>query len=287
MSLDYRIRTLVNDDMPAMHIAFQKAFSDYKVSFKMDYATFSRRFKYKLNIQFDLSVGIFHRQEMVAFIFHALNQYHGELTLYNGGTGVIPAHRGKQLVQSMYDFILPIAQQNKVTSNVLEVLTDNHRAIKAYEKVGFKKVQTFRCFKSSHLHFKHINKEVVVKNQRLFDPAKYQYFMLNTPSFQDSNEHLIYNADHETTLEAMDNKEIVGYIIFQKTTGRISQLAVKEDRQHEGIGSRLITECKLLSSEAPSLTLINLPAKAEKTYHYLLNRGFENQIDQYEMKLSL
>jgi len=286
MVRSYSIRTLSIEDMSAMYVAFLEAFSDYKVSFKMDKPTFDRRFLNKLNISFDLSVGVFHESKLVGFIFHAVNYYQGIKVLYNGGTGVLIEHRGKKLVQEMYQFILPIAKNFDIRSSVLEVLTDNEKAIKAYQNVGFQKRNTFLCFKSTGLQFHHVNEEVSIVKPRTFDPEKYKYFNHATPSFQDTNEHLANNASYETILEARLSKEIVGYIIFQKSSGRISQLAVKKEFQFKGIGTKLLLSCSQLIGLNKSMTLINLSAEDHITCQFLLNRGFENQINQYEMTLS-
>ncbi|MGB3466903.1 MAG: GNAT family N-acetyltransferase, partial [Cyclobacteriaceae bacterium] len=89
---------------------------------------------------------------------------------------------------------------------------------------------------------------------------------------------------NETILEAISEGKNVGYIIYHNQNGRISQLAVHKEYQGNGIGSRLIYEANNLLRE-PVMTLINLREEEKQTAKFLENRGFVNEVDQYEMTL--
>lgn len=282
----YKIRSLEPGDIPQMHTAFLSGFSDYKVPFKLSREAFIKKFVEKLHLDFELSTGIFHEHQLVGFIFHAVNQYYGKKTLYNGGTGVVPEHRGNKLVKEMYQHILPEVKERGIEQSVLEVLSDNEKAIKAYTSVGFEKGALVRCFKASTLSHEHANDSVVIRTQRKFQPSVYGYMGQALPSFQDVNEHIIYDRANETILEAVMDDKVVGYIIFHSTSGRISQLAVDRDYQNQGIGSRLLREASWLSKQQP-MTILNLRAEELETAEFLLNRGFINEVDQYEMVLTL
>ncbi|MEL6561376.1 MAG: GNAT family N-acetyltransferase [Bacteroidota bacterium] len=284
MSLTYHIRSLTVEDIPQMHAGFLKGFSDYKIQFKLNRETFIKKFVEKLHLDFDLSVGIFYEKELIAFIFHSVNDYQGKRVLYNGGTGVSPQHRGKRLVKEMYQYILPDARKASITHSILEVLTDNVKAIKAYESVGFQKGALLKCFKATSLSFDHVNDNIGIRTQRIFDPFKYNYFNQALPSFQDVNQQIIYDRNNETVLEAYQGDQLVGYIIFHTESGRISQLAVLKEFQAKGIGSRLLKETYWLLKEK-NITLINLRAEETATASFLEKRGFINEVDQYEMDL--
>ena len=278
----YQIRSLETGDIPAMHNGFLKGFSDYKVPFKLNREAFVKKFVEKLHLDFSLSVGVFHQNELVGFIFHTINTYQGRKTIYNGGTGVSPEHRGNRLVKEMYKHIYPAILESGVDCSVLEVLTDNEKAIKAYLSVGFEKGALLRCFKLNELDTAHANETVVIRPQRKFQPGKYNYMEQALPSFQDVNEHIIHDRANETLLEAKIDEKVVGYIIFHSASGRISQLAVDRSYQNQGIGSRLLREAHWLLKGQP-MTVINLRAEELETAEFLINRGFVNEVDQYEM----
>lgn len=285
MSLTYHIRSLNAEDIPAMHAGFLNGFSDYKVQFKLNREAFIKKFIVKLNIRFELSTGIFHNKELIAFMFHSVNDYQGNRVLYNGGTGVSPQHRGKRLAKEMYDYILPIASNEGLSHSVLEVLMDNTKAIRAYESVGFQKGCVFKCFKASALTFSHVNEDVTIIPQRTFNPGKYNYFDQAVPSFQDVNQQIIFDKDNEIILEAFTGDQLAGYIIYHAETGRISQIAVLKDYQNKGIGSRLLKEANWLLQDK-TMTLINLREEEKATVAFLQKRGFVNEVDQYEMNLT-
>ncbi|MGB3465961.1 MAG: GNAT family N-acetyltransferase, partial [Cyclobacteriaceae bacterium] len=171
-----------------MHTGFLNGFSDYKVQFKLNREEFIKKFVIKLNIDFELSVGIFHQTELVAFIFHSVNKYENRTVLYNGGTGVAPAHRGKRLAKEMYEFVLPLARKRGLKHSVLEVLTNNEKAIRAYESVGFRKGAILKCFKTLLPQFSTINRQVMIVPQRVFNPGKFNYMGQSYPSYQDTNQ---------------------------------------------------------------------------------------------------
>lgn len=284
MSLTYHIRSLTTEDIPQMHSGFLKGFSDYKMQFNLGRKAFISKFVEKLHLDFDLSVGIFYEKELISFIFHSINDYQGNKVLYNGGTGVSPQHRGKRLVKEMYQYILPVANEAGIRHSVLEVLTDNIKAIKAYESVGFKKGVLLKCFKTKSLLLDRVNEDITISLQRNFDPFKYNYFDQALPTYQDVNQQIIFDKNNETILEAYLEEQLVGYIIFHSESGRISQMAVLKEFQNRGIGSRLLKETNWLLKEK-SMTLINLRAEETATASFLENRGFVNEVDQYEMDL--
>lgn len=280
----YNIRSLTPEDIPEMHSGFSDAFSDYKMRFKLNREDFISKFIVKLHIDWELSAGVFYEGKLVAFIFHSVNEYEGREVLYNGGTGIVPAHRGKKLVKEMYRYALPAAEKRGLRYSVLEVLDSNEKAIRAYESVGFRKGAKFKCFKTPLPGFSHINRKVMIVPQRVFQPRQYQYMGQAMPSFQDTSQQIIFDHENETILEAIAGGKTVGYIIYHNKTGRISQIAVAKDSQGKGIGSRLLFEANNLLRE-PVMTLINLRESEKNTARFLENRGFVNEVDQYEMTL--
>ena len=130
-----------------MHRSFLEAFRDYAVPYSLTLDEFVRKMKHKVHISFAHSYGAFSNEKLVAFIFHSLGPYEGLKMAYNGGTGVVPGHRGHHLPHRLYDHILPVMQRDGLERCVLEVLTENKTALSIYEKVGFRKTKEFLCFK--------------------------------------------------------------------------------------------------------------------------------------------
>ena len=280
---NYTIRTLEREDLDQMYSTFLEAFSDYQINFNLSKEQFDRRFLQKLNINFDLSVGAFFEGKLVGFVFHAVNQYRSETMLYNGGTGVIPKHRGHGLVAKMYQLIKSSMIENRIERSVLEVITKNEKAIKAYEKVGFEALRVFKCFKLTKKLTERLNPSILINKKE--KPVFNDYLNLvdYEPSFIDTFPQL-ENNPNELVLEAYTDNQLAGFIVFQPLLGRISQLGVDKKLRKQGIGYSLIKETQELSNNR-QLTLLNVDEEEFDMINFLTNRGFENQIDQYEMFL--
>ena len=228
---------------------------------------------------------------MVAFILHSIGTYNGEKTAYNGGTGVIPSFRKRQLVYKLYDLLLPNLQMHGVARCVLEVLNKNESAIKVYDKIGFKKARTLYSFK--------------LKKGLLKKPTEPQFFQLIptsevneiknacdlscndfNPSFM-GVQLLERPRDFGVTcVMAHLDARCVGYILFQPQTGRINHIIVDKAYRNKGIGKNLLyfayNRCK-----NRHLIIYNIDSKAEAAIFFLRKLGFESHLVQYEMDLVL
>ncbi|MBL6446214.1 GNAT family N-acetyltransferase [Fulvivirga sp. 29W222] len=285
---ELRIRSLKPVDLTDMYITFLDSFSDYKVPFRLTKEQFVRKFVEKLKIDFSLSAGAYVDNSLVGFVFTAVNYYEGKLTAYNGGTGVRPANRGKKLTIRMYDYLIPRFRERRIKQCVLEVLTENDRAIKAYRSIGFRETKYFRCFKfdSKYLKVKHpeIGLEIFEVKQPNWD--MYERFADQAPSFLDSSLMINDNLASETIVEAYYEGKCVGYAIYQPAFGRISQVGVAPEVRGKGVGSSLIKYIQDTSKQK-ILTVINIQREAENTINFFQTLGFKNQLNQYEMIMPL
>jgi ribosomal protein S18 acetylase RimI-like enzyme len=283
----YEIRSLQPNDLRQMHRSFLEAFSGYPVPMQLSYSLFEKRILGKLNIRFDLSFGVFSGQKLVGFIFHSLNNYKGVATIYNGGTGVIPGHRGHRLTRQLYR-----AFQEKALLQakrcLLEVITVNQVAIKVYEEIGFRKVGFYNCYKLNRplIPVELNQKEFRISGGSFSRKDLYRKLDSLETSFSDTFDQLVYNIASETFVECVCNDKVVGYIVFQAESGRITRIAVDTGFRRRHIGSRLLYEAYVQSGRK-NLTAINIPETAREIAGFLLNAGFENQVDQWEMELTL
>lgn len=271
----------------ALYRGFIKAFSEYKVPFLISPEDFIIRFNHKLNVYKNLSVIALDQQDEVeGFIFHTLNNYKEIPTLYNGGTGVISDKRNSGLGVKMYEYIMPELLNTIADRIILEVVTTNDPALALYRKLGFTYLRTFKCFKAKKFRAKHSNQEVVIMRNTDWDPDSYLDFQDFEASFIDNNQQVGFNIKNEMLLEAFLHNQCVGYAIFQPRLGRITQMGVHRKHRGQGVGSRLMQEMHTYS-EKKEMTILNIPEEAEDLILFLEGQGFVNEIDQYEMELSL
>lgn len=264
------------------------AFSDYPIPFEMSREGFVKKFIQKLNLSFNLSAGAFDGTSLVGFIFMTLEDYEGIYTAYNGGTGVLPEYRGRGITSTLFQYLKPRILLANAKMCILEVLTNNIPAIKVYERLEFKKVKILKCYQLLPYHYNPPgpNHMIRITNANKPDWGTYSSFFDFTPSFIDSVKMIDNNLVNESILEAKIKNEIIGYAVYQPNLGRISHFAVSPNYRNKGVGSLLMHEI-YSSSKNKYLTIVNLPEQAAETQHFLTNLGFENQIDQYEMALSL
>ncbi len=278
-------------DLTEMYITFLDAFSDYPIPFKLTKEQFVRKFVQKLKLDFNLSVGAHNYDGSLAgFIFSAINYYEGKLMAYNGGTGVRPNSRGQRLTSQMYDYLFPLLVEKNIKACVLEVLTSNDRAIKAYERIGFEKTKYFKCFvlnkKMETFYAERGLHTIEIVNVKSPNWNLYERFCDYEPSFLDSKRMITDNLANETVVEARQDDICVGFAIYQPAFGRISQIGIDENKRRQGIGKALINYT-LETSLQKKLTIINVNDDSDGTKRFFEHLGFENQIDQYEMILTL
>ena len=270
-------RLLQKEDFKKLYKAFCLVFSNYKVEFNLLLEEFDYRIHKKLNIDYDLSVARFDGDRMIGFLLHTSNLYEGIPTAFNGGTGVIPSFRNQRTGEELYQFLLPKIASKAIERIILEVIDTNDHAIRLYEKTGFSFRRTFLCYK-------------LEKKQRLSLRGNISDGSLDdlddrftdfSPSFIDSREQLM--RGNEKVLIAKKGKLIVGYIIFQPSLGRVSQIAVSRVARREGVGKNLIALAQ--SKSRKSLTIMNVPEDELEVQKFVASCGFENQVTQFEMEL--
>ncbi|MEM1219029.1 MAG: GNAT family N-acetyltransferase [Bacteroidota bacterium] len=122
-----------------------QSFANYYVPIPDDIKYWGRRFR-GARVDRIYSFGALEGRMLVGFIMQGIDQYRGARTVFNTGTGVLPNYRGKALVDRMYEASWPVCQENKVEQCALEVIQENHRAIRVYQRNGFEISRELRSY---------------------------------------------------------------------------------------------------------------------------------------------
>lgn len=273
--MEIEIKTLEGVSENQVRIAFNTAFRTYFLPLQMDEMQFRNKL-YTEDISLDLSVGAFHDGELVAFILQGLREVYGEQVLFNAGTGVIPAFRGRRLTCRLYAFMKSHFQQMRVDRLQLEVITENLPAISAYREAGFQTRRSLRAFKGSLP----IQPAVIIPEEvatDTFEPD--QDFWNFRPSWQFDTPS-VKKHGAVRTLVATKEKLLTGYIQFNPGTRRIFQLAVAPGSRRQGIGSALLGQ---LRSFAEEWSVFNVDPSDHETIAFFEHFGWENFLNQFEM----
>jgi len=267
-----------------LYYCFTRTFTQANAPFKLSYDDFSIRMLEKLGLNGEISGLMLDDEELIGFMLHTRAYFQGIDTIYNGGTGVVSAYRGKGIIQKIYKNLLPNLKGSGAERILLEVITTNLSALKLYEVMGFKKKKLLHCFKGSVPLDYGLN-HLIYREAQDFKLDRFNAFVDFSPSFLDANDRLNTNWKYEKLIESYQGETLIGYIIFQRHLGRVSQLGVRKDYRRQGVGTSLL---KYVQQDCQrSLTLMNVPSKAKGMLQFLIKIGLINNIDQFEMELML
>ncbi|HEX3069183.1 MAG TPA: GNAT family N-acetyltransferase [Thermoanaerobaculia bacterium] len=270
-------RTLTDGDFDAVLEAFSESFSDYVVPFAMT-ADQLREICARRGVRFDLSVGAFDGDRLVAF---TLNGFDGG-TAYDSGTGVVPTHRRQGLARGMMDFIVPHLRAAGAQRYLLEVIQTNTRALRLYESLGFTTTRSLTCWKFENGEV--ANTDVSV---RLIEPDwnVFAFFRDVEPSWQNSDASMIRARAPRIVLGAFDDDLLTGYAIVFPLTHDLAQLAVRRSHRCRGIG--LVLLARAIREAGGNLRALNIDARDEGIAAFLRASGGTLFVEQFEMSRAL
>lgn len=277
------IKTLEGADLKDILTVFNTSFSDYFIPFRLTEGQLrAKMLADKTDLK--LSVGAFENGNLISFILHGFDIINNQRLVYNGGTGVIPERRGAGLAKKMYQFVLPYLIQKGVNRIVLEVISENVKAIKSYENSGFRTTRELVCYKGQ-AQITLINKELEIRNLVKYDWNLLESFWDILPTWQNSKSVLDNLQPINVSLGAYIKNQLVGYVIYNRNNNRIQQIAVHQDFRKMRIASTLIFE--LTKRHEQNLSIINVDKSSKSTNIFLSKIGLKSNLVQLEMELEL
>ncbi len=252
------------------------AFENYFIKMPADINFWRNRFK-GARVDFELCFGVFDGDKLVAFIINGIDQQNGLLTAFNTGTGVLPEYRGKQLVDQMYQHAFPIFKEKGIQKCALEVIQQNDRAIRVYERIGFETKRSLKCF-SGELNDTKTESQLQrvsfleIKNNE--NPNHHFY------SWDNCNEAVLNAGDIYTSYLVLNNEQQkIGHFIINPKNNYIAQLEAAE-----GNFGLLISGIRQVTK---NIRINNVDECRTDFVQNLLHYGLENTIDQYEMEMMI
>lgn len=274
--------------------AFLEAFADYGLSLDEESLWDMLR---RRGVRLDLSFGAFDAGRLVSFIINGIGEHGGRMTAYDTGTGTSPAYRGRGLTDRIFGWSLPVLRAAGVGQYLLEVLCDNHPAVKIYRRQGFETLREFVCFGGRRAEVEvSITRrlEAPVEIRRIsvaeligFGESLLAGFMDYDPSWQNSLDSLRRNEQAFVCFAAFDGEgEPVGFIASEVAYGDISLLAVDRRIRRRGVGSALMAAL-LPEVEFPRLKALNVDSRDVAMQAFLHSCGMAPTVEQFEMLLPL
>jgi ribosomal protein S18 acetylase RimI-like enzyme len=275
--------TLQNTGIATLTASFNEAFSDYVVPLRLTEMQLADKIKSD-SLKLELSVGAFDNDRLVGLIIHGYDMIEGKRVVYNGGTGVVPSYRGRELTARLYQYALPLLKEQNIDKIVLEVITINSVAQKVYESIGFRISRSLNCYKGAI-------RPVEVTNNFVIKPlADYNWGLLQTfwdckPSWQNGITALEQLHMDNVSIGIYDDESLIGYLIFNPKTNRVQQFAVDKRFRNKGAAKQLFSF--IAADYSQDISVINVDDAATATNAFLQHIGLEIHIVQYEMEMDL
>ena len=276
-------RTLEDVSPEALVEAFNESFSEYFVPLNMTQDRLQEKMATE-GIGLNYSVGTFEAGKLCGFILNAVDEYSGSRTAYNGGTGVLPAFRGKNLTKKMYDFILPTLKDARVEKFLLEVISENSAAIKSYKSVGFTITRELDCFKGAVLPKRSVQ-VLEVTELKDIDWPHLQSFWEWQPTWQNGINSVKRAGKNVKIIGIKKSSQTIAYAVYNVAAGRVLQFAVSKDHRRRGFGSLLFSH--IAKDFGHPISLINIDHSATGTLQFLNSIGLNLFLRQYEMEMIL
>lgn len=275
-------KTMEHITFKEAHELFTSGFEGYFMPMKMSLDAFIARFGNE-NLSAALSLVMFDEDRPIGFVLQGIRQVNGEKIAWNGGTGIIPDYRGKKLGTLLMEKALDLLNQQQVNIATLEALSINEPAIKLYEKVGYKVIDT--------LHF--LESEGILS----FDEQLSREFELSRiPALQTVNSSIFpalvpWQVDPSITpktggeaIIAMKNNEVLAACLvrtkqqFGNEAEAVTLFQAFTNNEHSD-GTRALQAALqegLQFNHSIKRTTYNLQDKMKNVLPYLINSGFKN-----------
>lgn len=256
---------------------FLLAFENYYVTMPSDKNYYQQRWK-AAKVDFRFSYGMFDKGKLVGFIIHAVDERQGVLTVFNTGTGVIPAYRGRRIVHSIYQYALQDLYKNGIQKSTLEVITENKRAIRAYESVGFKICKKYMCYAG----------DIKIDKPESFELKEIPLKKVDWKKLP-RQEFYSWDFQKETILEGnysffqvLNNNKSESFFIINIQNNYLAQFGLLND---ENIGwGRLFSAIKNITDK---VKIINIDKRLKERIEYIKSIELKNTVNQYEMELMI
>jgi GNAT superfamily N-acetyltransferase len=258
--------------------AFLRAFEGYFVPLPTDPDYWEDRFRCA-GVNWSLSYGAFDDDELVAFIIHGVGNVHGKLVACNGGTGVLPHYRGRQLVDALYAHALPYLREAGVSACSLEVIEANAAARRVYERIGFHVDHCWKVFKG---RLKVPNAEGTAHT---LVPADLYTTDLGDDRWYswDNRVEALRRSSGRQQLYTLGPDMRAGHVVIAPSTGRIARMSVA-DEQDVDQWIALLTAIAALKAD---VAIVNVHPERLSLLAALAAAGLENTVDQFEMRMAI
>lgn len=267
--------TLERVSLPELTRAYNLGFSDYRLAVAITEEKLqSTNIRYGYNRE--CSVGLFDDNTLVGFVINGLRDGYA----YDSGTAIIPGYRGRGYARLLLEKALSLMNSQGVHTWVLEVLSDNTKAINLYKSIGFTQQRGLNCYQVEASLFKEKETELKLTKDATIPIPQGDCL----PSWQNTEQSII--AGGVPVWNIMVKQEKVGTLCYENSSGSIAQLYIQEEERHKGYAREAIIEAAKLC-KTDQLRFINIDEQYAALNTLLHTMGFQCFAKQLEMTNTL
>ncbi|MBC2582517.1 GNAT family N-acetyltransferase [Clostridium sp. DJ247] len=262
--------------------AFKNGFSDYIIKLEISRDVFISRFFGQEGNNLYQSFIALNAEKPIGLILGSVKMYEGIKTIRCGTLAVVPEYRGKGVSTKLMELHKKEAVKQECKQSILEVITENHRAISFYKKLAYEKVYDLTYYALQD--FSKLNSESRFKIY--INPSSIEELKLVREKIKDihinwqNHIEFIEKSEGQITLGCYINEKLAGIISANKNT-RINFIWVENALRHKNIASNLIV--KVINELKLSKVSIGFSSNSS-IYGFVRHVGFkEHAIKQYEM----
>lgn len=205
---------------------------------------------------------------------------------YGISVGTRPRARRQGLSRRLWQHVAGGLRDRGYAGHVLEVIETNTRAVPLYEGLGFEKMRRIECFKGvapeetrvPGVRFRNV--EIGEANRISAPWREWQ------PTWQNDIAAVQNLRETMAATLAFEGDEPVGFGFFHKPYGQIVQIAVRPDMRRRGIARALIGHwTKAHGTEV--MTVLNIPDTDKASLALFRALGWQNHVNQFEMRAAL
>ena len=142
--------------------AWNDGFQGYDVNVSMDMKQFLARMDMQ-NLSPEHSFIAFDEQKPVGIVLNGLMTIdQGKTVAWNGGTAVAPEYRNKGIGRMLLEASLEMYREENIHLATLEALTQNKKAIRLYESVGYEVVDELLLLRKKEIEMHRVNEELLL-----------------------------------------------------------------------------------------------------------------------------
>lgn len=265
------IRTLRANELPAVHELVLDAFAEYPVPMQPTLAQFESML-IRRGADWTVSFGAFESDRLIGAAIIAIDEWPA---LHTGAYALLTAVRqgwqGRGVLTALFEWLSLALDRRGVTQMQLEVLIDNPRARRSYERLGFDSERHLFCYELPRLERAQRFREQlgfdVFEGQAATEVQErhaslWASFWTITPAWTGST-WTVKRTESRVVFEATWNGELVGYAIVEPCSGELLQLAVSPDHRRKGIGTELVRACQE-RADRPTLRVLNVDDSGDR-----------------------